>query len=157
MREIEVFHDSGLIDVSVIESFETKIGYIFPENYKYLLSKHNELYPEMDFFKFFNEIDNKNDCRDVSFLGYGSQVTEASRIERAQDHDVYGRDGIVVIGRCANGDYICFDYRDNLITNNPPVAVMFHDFFDGDDKMFICPVANNFEQFIDLLYKNDED
>ncbi len=155
MKEVEVFNDSGSIDISVIENFENIIGYVFPDDYKNLISKHNELYPVMEFFKFFNTIDSTTDYRDVSFLGYGSEITTASRIENSQDHDVFGFEGIIVIGRSANGDYICFDYRSKPTTNNPPVVVMFHDYFDDDDKMYICHVADTFEEFIGALYKSD--
>lgn len=155
--EIEVFVDSGNVDISIIDHFEAKVSYFFPESYKRLLSKHNELYPENCDFRFFNETEGVWECRDVTFLGYGPTITNASRIDRFQDHDVYGHDGIVVIGCSANGDYICFDYRSDPQTANPPVVVMFHDYYNEDKKMLVCSVANTFEEFINSLYKAEED
>ncbi|WP_428634932.1 SMI1/KNR4 family protein [Sedimenticola sp.] len=157
MKEIKIFHDSGAIDISLISSFENKMNCIFPGNYKKLLSEHNELYPDESNFKFVNAIDGEVDSRDVTFLGYGPGVTNASNIEWFQDHDVYGRVGVVVIGIAANGDYICFDYRSAPKTDNPPVVVMLHDYYDDDGKMFICSVADSFEEFMDSLYKPEDE
>ena len=41
--------------------------------------------------------------------------------------------------------------------DNPPVILMFHDDWDDNDKMVTCPVANNFEEFIDLLYDDPDE
>jgi hypothetical protein len=157
MKEVSVFHDSGPIELSVIESFEEKVGYNFPDNYKRLLSKHNELYPEAGFFNFTNKIDDKIDCRDINFLGFGAEVTNASHIERAQEQDNCLRTGVVIFGCSANGDYIGFDYRLKLTSDNPSVVVIFHDYFDDDNKMLISPVAETFEDFINMLYEYDEE
>lgn len=155
---IEVFHDDGAIDVSVIDEFEKSIGYKFPSTYRNLISRHNSLHPENCDFDFFDNSLGRTASRDVTFLGYGTEVLSSSNIANAQWHDIYGRDHVVVFGRTAGGDYVCFDYRENPTTDNPPVVVMLHDYFDdNDNKMFICLVADNFDQFIDSLYSVDGD
>ncbi|MCG6350834.1 MULTISPECIES: SMI1/KNR4 family protein [Vibrio] len=155
MKKIAILYDGGAVDKKIIEDFERKLGVSFPHLYKELLSQHNEIYLEESFFEFKN-VDDTNDSRDVTFWGYGDQIDKSSRVELNQDHDVYGHDLVVAIGCAANGDYICFDYRDIPETDNPSVVVMFHDDYDENNKMIVCHVADSFEQFIDMLYKYDD-
>lgn len=154
MREIKVFHDEGQIEVTVIAEFESNIGYKLPKHYKELISNHNRLYPENCNFDFINKSLNQLSSSDITFLGFGDEVSESANIANAQWHDIYGREHIVVFGKTAGGDYVCFDYRDNLMTDNPPVVVMYHDNFDDDGKMLVCAVAKDFEEFINLLYSD---
>ena len=154
MKEIEIFDDEGPVDISIIEKFEKQIGYSLPVSYKELLSKHNALYPEEGSFDFvFKE---KSNTHSFVFLGYGDEVESYEQISRSQQTE-YCYEHIVVFGETPNGDYICFDYRADPTTNNPPVVVMLHDYPDENDMMMVCPVADNFEAFIDSLYKWEDD
>ncbi|MDR1163486.1 MAG: SMI1/KNR4 family protein [Candidatus Accumulibacter sp.] len=154
MRHLNVLWDQGSIDISAIERFERKIGYRFPENYKKLLSAHDHLMIEEDTFKFKN-IYGKEDARDVAFYGYGQTCLE--KIENSQNFGIYGYEGIVAIGRSANGDQVCFDYRHDPTTTEPHVVLVYHDdsIIDesGDEKMAVNFVAPNFEAFVDMLYE----
>ena len=131
-----------------------KVGYKFPLEYKELLSKNNALIPDEQWFDF--QFNGKPDTRDVSFFGFGGAVDSDEHIEYFQQESEYCHDHIIIIGGSANGDYICFDYRDNLKSNCPSVALMLHDYPDENNKMLICPVAERFEKFVNLLYKDDD-
>lgn len=153
-----MFHHEGAVDTKVINEFENNIGYKFPDSYKNLLSQHNFLHPENCDFDFYDASLGRTASRDITFLGFGQNISGASNIANAQWHDIYGRDHIIVFGKTAGGDYVCFDYRSDPTTNNPSIAVMLHDYFNDDDnKMFVCFVADNFEQFIDSLYSADDE
>jgi len=154
MKKISIYDDEGPIAISAILEYEKIIGYTFPSYYKELLSKHNVLWLEERHFDFSSK--NHKDTRDVTFLGFGTEISRSEQISRAQQTE-YCHDHILVIGVAANGDYICFDYRADPATDNPPVVLMFHDDYDENDKMIICPVADNFEDFIASLYTWDED
>jgi len=149
--DVDADMDMGPIDVELIGAFESELGIQFPKEYKDLMTKHNPLWPENRNFDF--RFKGQDDVRDVTFFGYGKHLKDYERINQFQDHDIYGRDGVVVIGESANGDYICFDYRSNIESKNPPVVLMLHDYYDEDEKMFVCPVTDTFEEFIDSLYK----
>ncbi|MEJ2046124.1 MAG: SMI1/KNR4 family protein [Reinekea sp.] len=155
MKTINIFHDEGLVDVRLIADFEKKIGYVLPVSYKALISQHNALQPEDCNFKFFDKSLNRITSRDVTFLGYGPEISETSDISNLQWHDIYGREHLVVFGVTAGGDYICFDYSGNKAIEDPPVVIMFHDYFDSDGKMSVCFVSDNFNQFIDSLYSEE--
>ena len=155
MREIEVSRDHGPVDLKEIENFEKLIGYRFPEIYRDILSKHNALYPRTPDFKFFDRVSGQHIFRDVTFYGFGDSLPTYLQIDRAQDMDAYGHEGLVIFGTSANGDYVCFDYSSDPRTDNPKVVAMFHDYPDENDKMLVNFVASSFEEFLDLLQKVD--
>jgi SMI1 / KNR4 family (SUKH-1) len=161
MDSIEIFHDSGPIDPQLIVEFEISAKLTLPEKYKALITQHNCLYPVNSSFDFKNiyandyawsyKIENEIDSRSLSFFGFGSDIAHYEQVGN-QDFDVYGHDHVIAFGQSANGDYICFDYRKDPSTDEPGVVVMFHDAYDANRKMLICPVADSFEQFMDSLY-----
>lgn len=154
MKEIEIYRDYGTVSKDVIESFASELGFSFPEYYMELLSKHDALWPQKREFYF--ELEDNKDSRDVVFFGFGSKLRANNKIERAQQEEC-GWDKIVVIGRSANGDYICFDYRDYPMTDNPPVILMFHDFYDNENRMNTHNISQDFESFIEGLEDIDYD
>lgn len=154
MKSLNAISSKGPVDIKFINEFEEEIGFRFPDNYKALISKDNALYPEEMIFDFINVESSRKDERDVSFYGYGSDIEDYDDIKR-QDFDVYGHNGVIAFGRSANGDYVCFDYRDNPLTDDPPVVVMLHDYPDENNKMLICHVADSFEKFVDSLHDYD--
>ncbi|BFM18645.1 hypothetical protein R50073_48280 [Maricurvus nonylphenolicus] len=151
MKKLEVFHDSGEIDPLFIDEFERDFEIKFPSTYRDLIARHNELIPEFSFFDFMSLTDNSVSSRDITFFGFGELSSESGKIENNQDHDVYGHKEVVCFGCSANGDYICFDYRSCPESDNPPVVLMFHDYQGEDGKLLVCPVADDFESFLNLL------
>jgi hypothetical protein len=152
MKNIEIYRDRGQIDIRELNEFEQLIGYRLPQTYKDLLSKHNALYPRDRNFKFIDRSSGKPNSRDITFHGFGDLLPEGQRIANAQDHDVYGHEGLVTFGMSANGDYICFDYQHDPRTDEPKIVVMFHDYADENKKMLVNFVADSFEEFMGSLY-----
>ena len=156
MKKLNILSDSGLVEMEIINNFEKKVGYYFPNSYKELVHKFNGLYPVENMFHFLN-IYNKKDERDIYFLGYGD--VKYDKIEEFQKYvsepDYYGEKGLVAFAGCANGDYICFDYRSDVMTDNPKIVLMYHDDYteydNGSSTMVINFVANTFEEFINEL------
>ncbi|WP_256932962.1 SMI1/KNR4 family protein [Psychrobacter sp. BF1] len=69
----------------------------------------------------------------------------------------FGTPNLVTFAICGNGDYVCFDYRHNPITDNPKVVLVYHDDFvdyeDGSSHMVINHVADSFEEFMEMLHE----
>ncbi len=151
MRNLEIFHDSGEVSLCFIDEFERDFEIKFPSSYRDLITRHNELIPELPFFDFMSLIGNSVSSRDITFFGFGELASESGKIENNQDHDVHGHEEVICFGCSANGDYICFDYRFSSEGANPPVVLMFHDHQGEDGKLLICPVADDFESFLNLL------
>ncbi len=59
---------------------------------------------------------------DVNFLGFGEKLKSYQSIIGAQEHDGHAPEGVLVFVVSANGDYVCFDYRLDPATDNPPVG-----------------------------------
>lgn len=157
MRALSIAYDEGAILPSVITSFAADMDVFFPEGYVRLLSEQNWLAIKENLFNF-KGLDGNQDCRDLNFLGYGESDTFSfNDITESQDFDVYGYDNLVIaFGYCANGDYICFDYRSDETKSQPSIVVMFHDEY-VNDKMAVVHVSNSFESFLELLYAEEDD
>lgn len=158
MQKIDVFSDHGTVSKSAIEGFEKEIGFCFPQEYKILISNHNGLSTVQDSFDFTNQF-GETEEGGIRFYGYGGWPVES--IEDSQDFDIYGHDGIVSFGRRGNGDHICFDYRHDPKTCEPRIVLMLHDEYtedtEGNAKHLLIDIAPNFEAFIDMLYKYEDD
>lgn len=149
----EVLTDHGEIDVSIVNDFEKICNVSFPVTYVDLISRHNGLQFKKNNFDYFDE--NKNlQQAGFGFCGYGDHV-DCENITDFQDHDTYGYEWVIVFGLRGNGDYICFDYRVDI--NNPSIVLMYHDQYikdeNGQFKLEIVKVADNFEIFIKMLHE----
>jgi hypothetical protein len=166
IERIGIYRDNGENDKEIIEWIENEIKYCLPKTYKEIIFLYDGLRPKKNIFDFINIYGEKDD-RDISFLSYQPQDTKYNKdgyYIPMKDFQIskfdYGIQELVTFGDCANGDYICFDYRDNLKTCNPKVVHVYHDDHteneDGTSSMTVNFVANSFEEFIDMLYEDDE-
>lgn len=153
MIDVEVYRDDGQVSDEAISAFERSVAITLPAEYKLLLSRHNGLRPKLNVFDFWDDRNQENDERDISFLGFYESDISTQRAEDiyvAQDHDVYGRDGLVAFGQSAGGDFICFDYRDSA-REAPRIALLLHDDLDVDERLRTIPIAESFDDFMRLL------
>lgn len=160
MKKIKPNWYESPVSFTEIEKIENNIGYYFPEEYKKIVSQYDQLTPVENIFDFNNTYD-EDDERDINFLSFDEN--ETSNIIQQQyisDPEYAGIPHLVAFGFCANGDHVCFDYRDNRQGNNPKVVLLYHDDHveneDGSLSMVVNFVANSFEEFIDILYDYDE-
>ncbi len=157
MKSLKIYRSTGAISKNLIENFSKLNKVIFPKTYIETLSENNWLKPQNESFDFV-DFSKKPDTRDINFYGYEIESFLGSgTIVNAQNFDVYGYDKIIAIGFSANGDYICFDYRQNPDTDNPPIVLMYHDQYINDEygnpKMAIVKIADDFDSFIDMLHE----
>ena len=61
---------------------------------------------------------------------------------------------LVAFGRNGGSDLICFDYRAEPNTDNPPVVYWIFGRNEGEDISFL---ANSFEEFLGILKEPEED
>jgi len=138
-----------------IAVFEKMIGYSLPEDYKKIVSEFNGAFVEgKDAFKIFsNLIGEEVVFGSGLFLPYGEiqDVTETIELEWKDKPDDFPNEGVIIFSALGSGDKLCFDYRDNPVTNNPPVVVWHHS--GSTPKESISPVSNNFDGFLDLLFE----
>ena len=174
---IAVFSDYGEIDTKIIENYAVFLGYFFPRSYVKLLSKNNGLTPKNNYFQF---IDHNNQItdRNVYFYSYGYEKIEiwdeddrkkyeesikdyeAIELNQPDEHmyDFMYKD-MVIFGKCAGGDLMAFDYRDNPNSDEPEITLIYHDdlieISPNEDKLRTIKIANCFTSFMAILKKDD--
>ncbi len=153
MPNVEVRRDSGHAEESAIADFERANNVRLPRAYRSLLLAHDAPRLHCADFDFIDRSTGAVTSREVSFKGFGSALARCNRIVDAQDSDGRWHDHVIVFGDCANGDYVCFDYRRDPATAEPIIAVMYHDYPDHDGKMLVSLVASSFDEFLGLLYR----
>ena len=157
-------YDDGKIDEWYIEEFEKKYNICLPKTYKELMLEHNGVRFEEDNFDFINSR-GQEDGREFLFDSFGEKEKGKELIyddQHVSNPDYYGVPGLIGFGSTAEGDTVCFDYRDNPKTCEPKVVLLVHDEYDdmpdGTSHMHIEPIANSFDEFLDMLYEfKDED
>lgn len=160
---MKIFQDNGKIPSDLFNKVINEIGYILPASYLNLIQNHDGLYLYDNSFDFVN-IYGDQDERGIVFLSYFEEDLDGdilSNQENINDLDNGGIRDLVVFGICGNGDYICFDYRDNPTGDNPKVVLVYHDdeiqLSDGSMQMVVNHVANSFDEFFDSLYEYIEE
>lgn len=150
--------DFGIASLDVIEKIERDKNVILPQLYKDFILFHNEasLYADVFDYKDPNKGGEKN-CDGISFENVEEilENIELLKFGESQNDDVNYKfeDGLIPFGDNGGGDMICFDYRDNSDTDNPPIIIWNHDM--GLKHRTVC-VANSFEEFANLLHKPAE-
>lgn len=167
MKEISIRSDHGFVANDKFQDFERIHSMLLPRSFKSFVGLHDQPWLVENYFRFINifaqshmwpyKIMDGIDSRDLNFLGFNEGTYDGEKIFDSQDFDVYGHESVIAFGQSANGDYICFDYRHDPATEEPRVVVMFHDAYDSNRKMLICPVSNSFEEFMDSLYKSEDE
>lgn len=155
---MEIRRDNGKNSLDEIKKVQERLGYSFPRSYMELIQNHDALRFEKNIFDFKN-IYNKEDERDLNFLSFKSDHLDGdilSNQDNINDMNNYGVKDLVIFGICANGDYICFDYRENYKTLDPKIVLVYHDDFidydDGKSHMVVNHVANSFDDFLEMLH-----
>ena len=159
-RNLNLYFDYGQADIKDIEAFEKKYNICLPESFKELMLEHNGVNFIEENFDFVNKR-GQEDGRSFMFYSFGEEKEGSESIELynkgLQDPIYYGVPGLIGIGSTAEGDTLCFDYRDDPKTCEPKVVLLVHDEYeeepDGTTHMLIEPIADNFDKFLDMLYK----
>ncbi|SLJ85221.1 SMI1/KNR4 family protein [Psychrobacter sp. DAB_AL43B] len=156
---MNIYRDGGKVDIETIFEAEKDIGYVFPSKYVEIVSMHDALRLENNVFDFTN-IYGDRDERDVNFLSFKKNHLDGDIISNQiniSDTENFGHENMVLFGITANGDYVCFDYKEDIKANNPRVVLVYHDDFvdndDGTSSMAINHVAETFENFINMLHE----
>ncbi|MGH1485265.1 MAG: SMI1/KNR4 family protein [Cellvibrionaceae bacterium] len=153
-QEIEWDSYYGTGNIDQITLFEKKVGLIFPDSYKNIVSKYNGAYPaSKDSFEFYNKLLKEKMVIDSGmFLPFGKVEKSNETMNIKWDHKPENfSEELLIFSALGNGDFLCFDYRKEPNSNRPSIVV-FHQ--EGNDlSESISPVSNNFDDFLDLLFE----
>jgi hypothetical protein len=153
---MKIFRDNGKNSLDTVLYVQSYLNVKFPKNYIDLVRKHDALKLEENIFDFIN-IYGGSDERDLNFLSFKLDHLDGdilSNQENINDIDNYGVEDLVIFGICANGDYICFDYR-GIEGSTPKIVLVYHDDLidheDGSSSMVVNYVAESFDNFLNIL------
>jgi len=75
-------------------------------------------------------------------------------ISRIKNPPEFFPEGLISFASVGNGDLICFDYRADPKTDNPPIVIWEHEAAGSDEAVsFIAP---DFESFMNMLMSDEE-
>lgn len=156
---MKIYRDNGQNSLTKISQIQSEIGYFFPKSYIDLIRDHDAVRPEENYF-YFKNIYGKSDERDANFLSLKPDHLDGDILSNQgniNDLNNYGINNLVIFAICANGDYICFDYRDNPSSSEPKIVLVYHDDFvdhdDGQSSMVVNFVSNTFDEFLEMLHE----
>jgi hypothetical protein len=165
LNEVNVLLDYGEIGTEEIKKFENKLEISFPFVYVSFIIKHNgaSIF-ESDFdYPDPNQAGRKNgdSIAFVSFEETENDIESLLRQTMEDENDPgpfkfyhYFEKWLVPFGENGGGDFICFDYRGNHKTDDPPIIFWSHDAWNPNDR--ISFIANDFEEFVGMLYESEE-
>ncbi|MFM2479674.1 SMI1/KNR4 family protein [Celerinatantimonas sp. MCCC 1A17872] len=155
--EFDSYYGDG--DINQINSFENKLGYKFPKEYKEIVSQYNGAFVvNKNIFRYFsNLVLEEVDMGSGMFLPFGAidGGTETMELKYKFPPEEFTK-GLVIFSVLGNGDALCFDYRTKSNIEFPSIVVWHHEGTAGD-KNEISEVAANFYEFLSLLYEEDDD
>lgn len=157
MKKLNILADKGEAELKLIQDFEKANHIKLPKSYINLMLKHNEPYFNENNFNYL-DIDGDEIRCSLGFCGFGELAVDNINYFQINDNDEYNNQGLIVFGLDGGGYYICFDYRKNPSTDNPPVVIEYNngDTYidkDGQDKFLVFSVAKDFDDFLNMLYE----
>lgn len=159
-RNLEILYDAGMIELSIIENVENILNIRFPKIYIELMRYHNDLSLKNNCFFYYDSSRDEEGISGISFDGFSTESYEVSQDILRQyiyDDPIYGYENVYSFGQTGEGNFICFDYREDPTGDEPKICIVIHDEYDEKTgKMLLFPVANNFEEFLDSLKSFDE-
>jgi hypothetical protein len=155
---LNVDSDQGEISKCALESVEKRFNIMLPEEYISFITKHNAAYLKTDVFDFIDPNLCGRKSSDSFFFANAEKICYKIGLLQADNHEwpleYQFEDGLIPFGDNGGGDKICFDYRNNKITSDPQVVLWMHDMGFEHRVVFL---ANNFEEFINMLHEPKED
>jgi hypothetical protein len=160
LEQENIRRDNGEIDPKVIKELEAKLCVSLPRVYVAFVSKHNGAsLNTKDCFNF-----NRGGLKSSSGIAFLNvlkiiddiesllhQTTEDENDPNPFKFYHYFSKWLVPFGENGGGDFVCFDYRENNDTDSPKIIFWRHDAWNSGER--ISFVANNFEEFIKMLYE----
>lgn len=149
-----IYRDNGEIQKKEINEVESNLSIVFPSMYSEFICKHNVARLEADTFSYSDPNTNGKNSDSIAFENVEKipESIELLKLNEVPDWDENYKfeDGLIPFGENGVGDMICFDYRKDKKTDNPPIVIWNHDMGLEHRVVF---VAKNFEEFVDMLYE----
>jgi|GEM_PF-3262237 len=153
MQKITITDHQGRVEPSILKQLEDKYKITLPLLFKHFISQFNNARLFQNVFEFQLE-DYGTIKRDVTFIDFtiSNIATDMDMLQQ-----VWGNQGYFPFGETAGGDYICFDFREQLKTHELPVVNIIHDLHDDNGIPTVCTISSNFREFLNALYTTEDE
>lgn len=158
-----IWEDEGKVDE--IENLENHLDIKFNKLYYDFISNHNRARLIIRYFDFYNNNFKRLSTESITFLDILQIEDDMKSLLKQSTNSLdnpdifkfyhYFSKWLIPFGETGGGDFICFDYRNDNKTDNPPIVFWCHDADSEDGRVSF--VANNFEEFINMLHESEED
>ncbi len=153
----------GEVKISEIAKYENKIGFKFPKTYKELISKYDaaEIINNINKFEFFSNNYKKIEKWTLGDFFAFNKNDRRSTILNQWERTHYNPEdypfpkNLVPFADGLGSNLICFDYRHDITTNDPKIVFWDQESERGTDEE-ISFIANNFDEFLDMLFEDKE-
>jgi hypothetical protein len=168
MKNLEkenILLDYGEVNLRQINELEEKLDISLPKLYVDFITKHNGA---SIFVRIFDYSDPSREGRktsnSIAFVKFEEIENDIESLLKQTTEDEndpnlfkfyhYFHKWLVPFGENGGGDFICFDYRENHDTYDPKIIFWRHDAWDPSER--ISFIANNFEEFVNMLYEPED-
>jgi cell wall assembly regulator SMI1 len=149
-----VFQDCGQVRRKEVDKIEQKLNVKFPTMYKEFIGLHNGADLNARIFDYFDTARNRITSNSIGFKPIETIERTINSLKRQSiDDPDYFFEKLIPFGENGGGDLICFNYR-NHGRDNPPIIIWSHDVSDNSKR--ISFIANNFEEFINMLHEPED-
>lgn len=157
-KKVTISSDNGAISKKVLHLFEKFYKIKLPSLYITFITEHNGAYIKNDCFYYDDpNSGGKKNTDGIVFEKFEDIDYHIENIKSGEEPDLDIKyrfeDGLIPFGDNGGGDMICFDYRKNRDTDNPPIVMWNHDIGLEHRVVFI---ANSFEEFINMLHEPED-
>lgn len=158
LKKENILTDYGQSNLKDIKFLENSQLIKLPANYINFILLHNGATLIKDIFDYNdpNSVNGRNaDGIVFNCIEEIPHIIETLKLDEDPDwDDMYKfEDGLIPFGDNGGGDMICFDYRKDRTIDDPPIVIWNHDMGLEHRIVFI---ANNFEEFINMLHKCED-
>jgi hypothetical protein len=165
LEKANILCDDGLIGKDYVLNLANDLNVIFPNLYINFIMNHNGAsLSDRDCFNFYDNNKGCENTESIAFLNIlqikdDMESLSKQSTDNPNDSDVfkfykYFDSRLIPFGETGGGDFICFDYRNNQKTDNPPITYWCHDAQEPDGR--ISFIANSFEEFINMLHESED-
>lgn len=156
MKNLEpnnILTEHGEVSIDVLREIEEVNHIKLPKLYVDFITKHNGAQLVADAFGYYDpNYERKMECG-FAFVNVEEIQSDIELLQDIEGQIVEEKyrfpKWLIPFGDNGGGDDICFDYRKDKTSDNPPIVMWFHDM--GFDHR-IAFIAKNFEEFINMLY-----
>ncbi len=144
----------GSVNPAQIILVEKELSKKLPVSFKEMVSMCDAGYPKKSDFIFFDISlgDYTLGCIGA-LLAFSPEYPHEKILEYYHNPPEFFPEGLVGFAVDGGGNVICFDYRQDPDTNDPPIVYWIH---DVEDEESISPIAKNFDAFLSMLMSEEE-